>query len=172
MTKLKVKTKKVSRRKTTDKTHNHFRSERKINLKKSDKYDVFRFLLKWMAWTPENVNAYRYIYLEDGNLYVSDAVLGRVFLDKHVVGEIYSINILLNELKIPFYYTDGYFYTKQSIEDCDWFEGHLHLTKKDKELKRLGYKHKHTLKEGIEELLEYNSVIKELERLCKECNLE
>jgi hypothetical protein len=136
----------------------------KIDLKKIDKQELFERLLLEMTEIPDGW--YRSVFIENGKMFFSEPLTGNV-LDKDEKGRIYSINKLLEGVGIPFYYENGYFYTKENPENCDW-DKHISLTENDDDFKDFGYNHKHTLSEGLEELLEYNGVYEYLERMCSE----
>jgi hypothetical protein len=136
----------------------------RIDLKKIGNYELFERLLLEMTEIPDGW--YKLVYIEKGKMSFSRPLTGSV-LDPDEKGRIYSINELLEGIGIPFYYQDGYFYTKDSPENCDWDE-HISLTEKDGDFKDSGYDHKHTLSEGLEELLLYDSIWEYLENLCSE----
>jgi hypothetical protein len=137
--------------------------EKSIDLKNAGRFDAYEFVLKWMAWTPENF--YRNIYIsEDGILSVSDAVSNNV-IDENAIDKITSINEFLEYFDIDTVFSGEYFYVKETPEDCDWFSDHVSLTPEEK-AKFPEFDHKHTLEGGIEDLLNYDAIMTSMEELC------
>jgi hypothetical protein len=137
--------------------------KKSIDLKNAGRFEVYEFILKMMAYTPETF--IRYVFLsEDGILSFSDAVSKNTKI-MDAIDEITSINEFLDYFDIDAIYSDGYFYIKQPMEECEWFSDHVSLTETEKN-HFSEYNHKHTLDGGIEDLLNYDAIMTSLEEMC------